>query len=96
MIDNEYQLLRKQARIDRMAYVTRAADTVIDLKVPVVVPCDSRQAITITQLQFAECIRKLFRARNGLSVSAAMPGVVSCDRHNLTITMVSGCVFCDR
>ena len=47
MVDDVGQLLRKQARVDRMTNVSGAADPVVRLQVPVIVPCQCGDAITM-------------------------------------------------
>ena len=38
VVDDVDEMLGKQPRVDRMQYIARARDTVIELQVPVIVP----------------------------------------------------------
>ena len=88
MVDDVGKLFREQAWVDRMANVSRATDGVIGLQMPVVVPCERGNAITLRQIQFIECVGELFRSPNTFPKSIAMPRVISRHRHDFPVAMV--------
>ena len=59
VIDDEDELLREQPRIDRVTNENGAADAVVGLEMPVVVPCDGRHPVTALKAERAELIARL-------------------------------------
>ena len=93
MIDNIYELVRKQARIDGVANIPGPADSIINFQVPVVVPRERRHPIAVIQTQFIERVCELARAIDGLPKRVTMSRIVSRNRDNFPIAVKPAAVF---
>ena len=92
MLDDVLDLLREQARIDRVQDVARARDAVVELEVPVVVPGERADAIRFLHSEFPQCVRYLRRAGKSVAVGVTMARIVGHHGHDLALRMLPGCV----
>ena len=96
VVDDEGDLLGEQPRIDRMADITGAADAIINLQVPIVVPGERGHPVAPFQAEAVERGRKLFCPPDGIADRITVSGVVHRNRHDFAIGMKTRGVLGNR
>jgi len=72
MIDDVDDLLCEQARIDCVRNGTHTGDGIVELEMPIGVPGQRGNPITLMYTEIAQCIGELFRAAQSIRIGIAM------------------------
>jgi hypothetical protein len=89
MVDDKRDLFREQARIDGVANVTGAADTVVGLEVPVVIPGKSSHPVAVFQSQPFQGIGQLPGAPDALAKGIGMMRIVDRYRNDFPVRIIA-------
>ena len=79
-----------------MTDVACAADAVVNLEVPVVVPGDRSHPVALIEAQLVECTRDLSGSFDLLSHGVPVTGIVHRHGDDFLVSMEFLSVFCDR
>ena len=85
VVDDELQLLRKKAWIDRVQHGAQARDRVVELEVAIVVPGQRAHPVAGPDARGLQRVRELARAAEHLTPVRAVPRLVESDRHDLAV-----------
>ena len=86
-------LFREQPRIDGVEHTAGVRDAVVELKVPITVPCQRSDALAVTYAKRFEGIGHAFGAGRNLPVVRAMNRPLRIARDDLPIAMIGRGVF---
>ena len=76
VVDDVFDLLREQPRVDRVQYGAHAGDRVVKLQVPVVVPGERADTVAGSDPRRLQRIGQLSRSAKDVPVRAAMPRMI--------------------
>ena len=96
VVDDPGQLLRVQARVQRVQHALRAADTKVQLQVAVAIPGQGGHAVAVGQLVGIQCIGNLARTLGHLRPVGTVNVALHSARHDFTVRVVAFGVLDER
>ena len=96
MVRDVDDLLREQARVDRVQHRTEAGDAVVAFQVAVGVPGQGSDSVTQLHAQPGEGVGKLFRALVGIRIGVAMDRAFDGAGHDFRPPVIGGGIVDQR
>jgi hypothetical protein len=90
MGDDEGDLLREQARIDRVADEARSRHAIIEFEVPIAVPGQRSDPVPLFEAEPPESIGKRLRPPRQVAIGVAMDRPFHRPRHDFRVAVI-GC-----
>jgi hypothetical protein len=87
MICDVRDLPLNQPRIDCMPNCSKAGDAMLNLEVPIVVPCKRGNSVTLPNTSALQGISQLARTPRRVLIGISMNRTLDGPRHNLSVAM---------
>ena len=88
VIDDVLELVAEEPRVDRVQHRTHARHAVVELEVPVAIPCERPDAFARGNAKPGQCVGEPARAAMGVAVGIAMNRSFDGARHDFRIAVV--------